>query len=270
MLYNPVLQHRPKYIVLLLLVTIFIITSLASITMYLPAMHQRSQAKATNSATNGLLMSLYVPPAVSFLSELLPVTVSLHNQSNRMLNYYGWPYSQSCASMIVVTVTGGSRPFYPFLHHTTRACGLIPPLQHLASGQTLQVTRFVPLTASGRVTITAHAYSFFHLKSMSLGVTDARVVIHVTTQVPISRILYVQYARHEVTVVVAHGERPRLLYQDYVVCTTTRYKETVTRGQWLPVPAGGIHPPDCNGSHKEWYVSIGSPGFAIASMITND
>jgi len=107
-----------------------------------PASANTRVLRATVHAA-GLTVSLEVLAAPLFLGELLPVTVSLANDSPRAMHYVGPPTRLLCNSVVFVTLSGGKpglSPVYP-------PCPAgFPGLQELPPGNTLRVGLLVPLT----------------------------------------------------------------------------------------------------------------------------
>jgi hypothetical protein len=225
--------------------------------------------------TGGLQMALRVPPGPYFLSELLPVHVSLHNHSGHAIWYDGYPSPVPGKSALFVTVTGGAPPLFDLPWHAPFH-GPRPPLGTLNAGETLSMDFLVPLTASGAVTLTARGRLLASVVERASVITTTEwhpvptgwpaVVLHVAAQAPPERILHLHRRGAQVMVTAAQGALPLLLYQDLVTCTGPGQTKTmIGTDDWQPLPADGLREPDCPGTQKHWQVMVSAPGFAIAS-----
>nr|MBF6592658.1 hypothetical protein [Ktedonobacterales bacterium] len=65
-----------------------------------------------HSEAGGLTMTLHLPPGPYFLSELLPVDLSLANHSQAVVEVAGAAQATSCNQALYVLLTGGSAPYY--------------------------------------------------------------------------------------------------------------------------------------------------------------
>ena len=231
------------------------------------------------NAVLGLRMSLTLPPAPFFLSQLLPVRVTLHNDSSGSITFHGYPDPVPGKSALLVTVSGGQPPLFT-LPLGSPFHGPRPPDGQLDAGATLDMELLVPLTASGMVTPIAWARLVDHVTHEAGVVTATElqpfpdgwpsVVIPVAPQIPADRLLQLQRRGAQVLVTAPRGTSPQLLYQDLLTCTDPSvpgHRTLRGMGDWRPLPADGLWEPVCpdTGQQKRWQVMVSAPGFAITS-----
>jgi hypothetical protein len=222
---------------------------------------------------NGLQLSFHFPDGPLFLRELLPVTVSLTNHSPTVVMYWGWPVPTACRSGLVVVESGGMPPLYnpPVLAHP-HCPG--PPPRKLGQGRTLTLALLVPLTASGRVTLSAQA-EFVSTARRSGGGTSLTggpgpfasgwpsLNIHVSPHAPANRLLHLRRAGARVYVTAPPGASSHLVYQVSATCSGG----ATGNPDWQPLTGRVIDEPGCPGSNETWAVLVGAPGYAIASAV---
>jgi hypothetical protein len=230
------------------------------------------------NAVLGLRMSLTLPPAPFFLSQLLPVRVALHNDSSGSVTYHGYPDPVPGKSALLVTISGGQPPLFTLPWYPPFS-GPRPPDGRLDAGATLDMELLMPLTASGMVTLIARV-RLDHV-THEAGVATATevqpfpdgwpsVVISVAPQVPADRMLQLQRRGPQVLVTAPRRTSPQLLYQDLLTCTDPSAPgHRLLRGtaDWRPLPGDGLWEPACPdaGQQKRWQVMVSAPGFAITS-----
>src|SRR5262249_22304885 len=136
---------------------------------------------------------------------------------------------------------------------------------------------FVPLQASGPVTLSAHA-SFYTIVSSEPGGSVATgglgpftqgwpaLTIQVEPQVPANRTIALVGANGRLTVAAPPGARGHLYYVDLFICTQgdgTGY--AVETAYWKPLASAVLAEPSCPGTHARWRYSVAAPGYAVAS-----
>src|SRR5919202_6646113 len=107
----------------------------------------------------GVAMSVRVPPGPYFLSELLPVDVALSNHSRAPLTLGGAAVPSPCGSALGAWLTGGTAPHFVLRASTTHGCpAFAGGTTKVAPGHTLTIHQWLPLTASGHLTLMAGAH----------------------------------------------------------------------------------------------------------------
>jgi hypothetical protein len=238
-----------------------------------------SMASGATVRAGGLQVSLYLPRGPFFLGELLPVTVSLSNHSAKAIGYLGAPTAIACIPALRADLTGGSPPLYTLPAMLLPHCPA-PLLRRLGAGQTLIMHLLVPLTASGRVTLAAHAMfaSVTRGGSGTLTISSGpgpfmarwpSMTITVAPQAPPDRAIHLfhvgpldlpfPHVHSQVFVAAPRDAASHVLYQSSATCTGmgegTLY--------WQPLRSTVIHEPGC-GSDETWTIMVSAPGYAIA------
>ncbi len=219
----------------------------------------------------GLELSLSAPRGPFFLSELLPVTVALHNQSGAAVGYFGAFTPTLCGSAVDVLVAG-SPPLYTPPRAILPSCPAPRPIPGgLAPGRAVSVRLLVPVTASGRVTVAVHMLFVTATHREGAGVWYSSgpgpfaarwptLAIDVAPRVPADRAIRLRPSGASLHIVAPPPARSSLLYQEVSVCGN----EGSGDADWQPLGAGTIAPPRCAGQGR-WSVLVSAPGFAIAS-----
>lgn len=212
-----------------------------------------------------LVMTLWTEPGPYFLKELLPVHVSLRNNSPRAIGYFGLPTDTPCGRALYVSTHGGSRPFYALPQLQPPSCPG-SGLQRLAPGQVLTVHLLLPLTASNYVTFVAQA-NFAAAPAASQGdvATLQRrwpsLTIGVAAHTPPNRILQLHHHGSRILVSGVNAATVHLLYQ-YQVASAINLTGNFA---WEPLPSGMIVDPRESGSDARWIIMVSAPGYAITT-----
>jgi hypothetical protein len=219
----------------------------------------------------GLVLTMRTARGPYFLRELLPVGLSLTNHSNATVHV---PRG-SCmyGGALGVTEEGGGAPTFrvPMLGGLFGGGPGIFATDDLVPGQTCATPDvLLPLTASGRITLTAHA-ALTSITAMVGGGTRItnldpftghapELALTVAPSAPPDRTLTLW--RHTSRVVVL-GPPGALLHLDYMYAASSG--GCWTGGGWAPLrmPVLDAHP--CAGVYGTWSYAIGAPGYAIAS-----
>lgn len=223
-------------------------------------------------------MSLLLPSGPFFLSELLPVDVSLTNHSNASLMLAGAKVPSPCGSALGVALDGGQEPRYILPNSTDHSCPAPGPFA-FSPGETLTIHHLLPLTASGRVTLSgvSRFYTTTVNASSERVTTDnsgnfegrwPSQTITVDSNIPANRTFSLLVEASNVYADVPASLRPYLLYLYNVACKDADGKggSTVTGNYgWEPYPEKGITEAGCPGVDKQWTVSVCAPGYAIVS-----
>jgi hypothetical protein len=238
-----------------------------------------SMASGATVRAGGLQMALYLPRGPFFLGELLPVTVSLSNHSAKAIGYLGAPTANACVPAFQVDLTGGSPPLYTLPAMLIPHCPAPMPRQ-LGAGRALAIPLLAPLTASGRVTLTAHAMfaSVTRAGSGTLTISSGpgpfmagwpAMTITVAPHVPANRAIHLLHVGpldlpflhvdSQVLVDAPRDAASHLLYQWSATCTGMG--EGIL--PWQPLRSTVIHEPVC-GSDEKWTIMVSAPGYAVA------
>jgi len=219
---------------------------------------------STTAAAGHVVMSLRIGAGPYFLSELLPVHVSLRNASHRSLAYIGWPTDIPCVPALSVSVVGGAPPFYVLPSLLVPSCPG-SPLHWLAPGQTLTAALLIPLTVSGRVTLVAQTYVPTASQS-ELSALKGRwpsLTITINAHIPPNRTFRLRHHDSLVAVSSPPGARPHLLYQYQVASPVDSTGNFV----WQPLSSGVIHDPRDARWGGQWLVMVSAPGYAITTAV---
>jgi hypothetical protein len=227
----------------------------------------------------GVTMSVRVPPGPYFLSELLPVDVALSNHSHAPIKLGGAAVPSPCGSALGAWLMGGTAPHFALRASTTYGC---PPfaggMTTVAPGHALTIRQWLPLTASGHLTLMAGA-QFLKVSTTSGGgqaiTTDVNslggrwpsLVLTVAPTIPANRTLTLIKIGPAVFVHVPLRLRSQLRYLYGVSCRDAQGPGGTGTGNfgWQPLASGVAYDPGCPGIDEQWTVAIGLPGYAIAT-----
>ena len=195
-----------------------------------------------------------------FLSELLPVDVSLTNHTTKTLVLGGTnaPATLCFKSALMVQIMGGGDPSYT-LPNLDIACALPAIATEVKPGQTMMIHQYVPLTKSGEIALT-----------MQEPTVDAfnghwpTIHMQVSPQIPPGRTLSLQKQPGEIVINAPAGTQPHLLYMQNIDCPPY-YGSPETRDGWTPLAGTILREPTCPAPHPHWSYIVSAPGYAIAS-----
>lgn len=205
-----------------------------------------------------------------FLSELLPVDVSLTNHSGKAVSLAGIRGTANLcfSSALMVQVTGSGKPSYKF-PRIDYACTQPFFMTQVKAGQTLTIHQYVPLTKSGAVTLTMTG-TLLSSRANPLAGHWPSVHIQVSTQIPPDRALSLQNQPGRVQIIVPAGAKPHLLAMQSVTCANY----TGSYSQWTPFSTTELHEPksfvqgrwqSCPTQRSRWVYIISAPGYPIVS-----
>ena len=238
----------------------------------------------TYTSASGLKMSLGITRGPYFLSEMIAVTLSLHNGSSTSY-IVGYPFvSGSCGYDPGVYITGGSPPNYTVPIPTGHSCpsGFYNSVS-LKSGSTLMSQKYLPLTSSGHVTLLSevaflkstieNGYKVFSPTSSPLDGHLPSAQITVSPKVPANRHVAFHIGGSKVTVIVPPQVHEPVLYLYGISCSgpiglgqNLQPQETSFTGNygWDPLTTRTVNDPGC-GSSGVWSFAFGVPGYAIVT-----
>jgi hypothetical protein len=232
---------------------------------------------AAHSSAGGLEMSLRLTPGPYFLSEMLAADISLTNTTSKTY-YVGIPFINSaCGYTTGITITGGGAPHYQIPISTDHSCPYIPAATTLKPGQTLTASKYVPLTDSGRMTLTAE--TAFYTKNASNSFPSytstpapldghwPTAQINVNSSIPADRQLSFKIQGSHVIVTAPQGIPPHLLYLYGVSCQDFHDTGGTGTGNygWEAISSNQVSVPGCPGKNVQWSFAFASPGYATVT-----
>jgi hypothetical protein len=237
---------------------------------------------SASARAGGLQMSIAVSPGPYFLSELLEVRLTLANQSQTTYSVEGSLQPNYCDSALWVGQSGGEPPDYQWpmlpLLQSVR-CAILPST--LAPGEHWSSVQFIPLTPSGRVTLSAQATFANVVSTEPDGGTVSTggvvgpftrgwpsVTLQVAPQVPANRAIGLAAANGRLSISPPPGARAHLYYVYIVTCSQGGGTgEADSNGYWQPISSTVLAEPNCSGTQERWRYSVAAPGYAITSGV---
>lgn len=225
-------------------------------------------------AAGGLQMTVQVPTGPYFLRELLAVRMTLANHSQTTYYLAGAPEANGCGSALSAVLSGGGSPTYDFPAQPVFSCPSM--MSTLAPGRQLTIVVFIPVTASGRVTLSAQTY---FLADVDGNIRDFDPIvgpfthgwpslpIEVTPQVPVAHTITLAAANGRLRITAPSGASAHLYYIFILTCGDIwePAASMSTNGYWRPISTTMLTQPSCSGSKTSWHYSVAAPGYAIAS-----
>lgn len=220
------------------------------------------------TTANGLQASLHlVTPGPYFLKELVPIELSLTNQTSQTVTGDGPNSDYGCGSALTASITAGSPPLYSFPDPGT-ACFAILYATHIAPGQTLTIRSYLPLTKSGAVTITmggmGSPYATFPVDGHW-----PSVHIQVDAQVPARQMITLQAQGDQVLILAPPAAQAHLLAEEAFSCTGPGGHGGLGEGSyWHPLAHPILSRPACSGPGPYqffWRYVVSAPGYVIVS-----
>lgn len=247
----------------------------------------------------GLRFALSLPRGPYFRDELLPVTLTLTNDSGAPIPYSGALSPGPCRSMALnAALIGNGQYMSPFpagFYPPAYSCLAIPlnaagtPLR---PGASLHMRVLLALPAAGRLTVTGQASfprgariaaggplaaggwwgglrsfvpGLFRSYHAPFAAGGPSITIGVAPRAPAGRMLRL----------ALHGRTAYL--QGYVGVPHPMFMDTAADGDelgmsmtgtpiWTPLASAGLHDP-WGSAHEKWQVLVGAPGYAIASAV---
>jgi hypothetical protein len=196
-----------------------------------------------------------------FLSELLPIDVSLTNHTHQPVVLEGINRTADLcfSSALMVQVIAGGNPSFTFPKLDV-ACTQPAFATEVKPGQTITIHQYVPLTRSREVTLTMGPSSY-HLSDPLNGHWPT-VHIQVNPQVPQDRALSLQNQQRQVMIDMPAGAKAHLLYMQTITCEN--YFGSINI-QWTPLLTNVLDEPTCLTAHPHWKYIVSAPGYAIVA-----
>ena len=230
---------------------------------------------AVVTEAGGLEMSLSLTPGPYFLSELLAANISLTNHTGKTV-YAGIPFvGSACGYATGVLMTGGGAPEYSISIPTDHSCPASANSTPVKPGQTLTAQKYLPLTSSGHVTLTAET-AFYTSARQPQNPFPRQVTspleghwpslqIDVASKVPANRMI--SYHRDGARVFInAPTDAQHLLQYLYgVSCQDLNDQGGTGSGNygWQTLQKNVVGEPGCPGKNVHWAFAFGLPGYAI-------
>jgi hypothetical protein len=247
---------------------------------------------------DGLRLSLSVPRGPYFRDELLPVALTLTNNSGRPIPYAVTYLLRSCQpSPLDVTISSGGQYLNPVAIGFSPSCPAPrQPSTMLPVGKSLRARILLGLPTSGHLTLTGQAFFPPNARVVSPGLLapSARLdllrrifpglfrsrhapfasgwpdrTIWVMPQAPADRVLRLVRRGHVVYVQGYRHTLPSLLVEQLE--TDVEPQETCYSAvtPWTPLAGDTLQEATCqdSGGHQKWQVLVGAPGYAIAGAV---
>jgi hypothetical protein len=227
------------------------------------------------SAAGGFEMTLSLTPGPYFLSELLAVNISLTNSTQKTA-YVGIPFTGSaCGYITGVQVTGKDTPEFVIPIPTDHSCPAFGSSTSIKPGQTLTVLKYLPLTNSGHLTLTAETafytstpqsqYPFPKQISSPLDGHWPSIQIEVASKVPAGRTISYHRDGSRIFVNAPTDARHQLQYLYSVFCSDYTGQGGTGTGNygWEALQKNVVGEPGCPGKNVQWAFAFGLPGYGI-------
>lgn len=235
--------------------------------------HPPANMVTVSSSAGGLEMLLSLTPGPYFLSELLAADISLTNHTDKTV-YVGIPFvGSACGYATGILMTSAGGPGYSISIPTDHSCPPIANSTSLQPGQSLTVQKYLSLTSSGHVTLTAEAefYTaarqpqknlFPHSAPNPLEGHWPSIQIDVASKVPANRMI--SYHRDGTRVFINAPSPVQYLYS--VSCSDYNNDQGSTGSGnygWQALQKNVVGEPGCPGKNVYWAFAFGLPGYGI-------
>lgn len=228
------------------------------------------------SEAGGFEMTLSLTPGPYFLSELLAADISLTNHTDKTA-YVGIPFVGSDGGYVTgIQVTGGGAPEYSISIATDHPSPGFNNTTPIKAGQTLTVRKYLPLTNSGHLTLTAET-TFYSSTAQSQNRFPKQITspldghwpsvqIGVAAKVPANRTLSYQRVGTRVFINAPTDAQHLLQYLYGVFCSDYTDQGGTGSGNygWQALQKNVVGEPGCPGKNVKWTFAFGLPGYAIA------
>lgn len=244
----------------------------------------------------GLQLALALPRGPYFQNELLPITLTLTNRSDRSIPYDGTSVYAICRDpALSVTATRNGQYLAPVAIGFMPSCPAIRPVSHaLRPSKSLRMRALIGIPSAGPLRLTARATfpQNAHVTSPGLLAPDRHLdalrhlipalfqsshapftsgwpslTIRVVRAIPANRMLHL--ARQGHTVYLRNPPRglPSPVARQQTVAATGQGACATGLALWTPLSAGIVRDPSCGGPSEKWQVLVSAPGYAIAQGV---
>lgn len=232
------------------------------------------------SEAGGLEASLQVTSGPYFLSELLDVTITLTNHSNKSIFLQGGAGTLNfcMGEALILTTTGGGKPYYNLPSNNTPIPSMNCPFTQteLAPGKPLIMQGYISLTKSGLVVLTPEAKFLTFTKDRygnKSATTSADPLhqhwpvmhINVVAKLPSDRILLLRQQGSQIIINAPTPARSHLVDYEAISCVENGSNVGSRSLGWDSLFTTTLSEPECWGPNKHWTYVVGAPGYAIAS-----
>jgi hypothetical protein len=225
-----------------------------------------------SSSAGGFEMSLSLTQGPYFLSELLAAQISLTNHTDKTA-YVGIPFMGSaCGYATGVQATGEDQPQFVIPISTDHSCPAGGSDTAIKPGQTLTVVKYLSLTNSGHLTLTAET-QFYSSTGQPQGRFPNQIAspldghwptmsIDVASKVPAGRTI--SYHRVGPRVFI---DAPQPVQYLYAVSCSDSNNDGGSTGTgnfgWEALTKNVVGEPGCPGKNVQWTFAFGLPGYGI-------
>jgi hypothetical protein len=227
-----------------------------------------------DTESNGLETMLRISLGPYFLSELLPVSITVTNHSQQNIMLGGGQAINTCDGAFGVSMSGGHEPHYDLpMGNFMMSCP--PGMTTLDINKSLSVSGYVPLTSSGvgAVTLMGNAYALVPQQGNTVNAPESQplkehwpsIAINVAAQIPSDRLISLNALGNSVLVNAPDNARSQLVYYFTVNCA----HGSGTTDAWFTLKGTSLGEPSCDDIFRHWIYSVSAPGYAIASISMN-
>jgi hypothetical protein len=230
--------------------------------------------EGVTSSADGLSMSLRLTSGPYFLSEMLAADIMLTNHTQKPF-FVGLPFVKSiCGYSSGVAIIGGNKPDYIIPIPTDHRCHADSNNTNaLEPGQTLTVHKYLPLTSSGKQTLTAET-TFYSISGSGQNSIASRishplaehwptVQIDVKPDIPSNRKLTFQLKGTQATVQSSVGVPSHLVYLYGISCQDYNGVGISGNYGWQEISTNTVSEPACPTKNVHWQFAFGAPGYAV-------
>jgi hypothetical protein len=235
-----------------------------------PAPRAQTQAGGLDATLQVLIAGPF------FLRELLPVDVSLTNQTQQaVLLFEQHTTADLCHdSALMARLSAGSDPSVVFPPIPIGFdCDNVLRTTQVQPGETLTIHQYVPVTRSGAVTLsmqsarlctpaTPPCRSATPAPYLPLDGHWPTVQLQVQPQVPQDRAITLHEQPGRILIDAPAGAQGQLLAMQSVDCGLTG---VVNGARWTPLATNVLEEPACPSASPNWTYILSAPGYAIVS-----
>lgn len=238
-----------------------------------PPTHFPANMVTVFSDAGGFEMTLSLTPGPYFISELVAVQISLTNQTQKTANV-GIPFvGSACGYVTGVQVTGEDTPQFVIPIPMDHSCPFFVNSTPIKPGQTLTSVKYLPLTNSGHLTLTAGTQFYNKVISQSLYSFPKQIAspldghwptmsIDVASKVPANRTI--SYTRVGPRVFINAPQPVQYLYSVFCSDYNNDGGGTGTGNYgWQALTKNVVGEPGCPGKNVQWAFAFGLPGYGI-------
>lgn len=229
----------------------------------------------------GLAVSMHVLiGGPNFLSELLPVKLLLENLTQQPIMLFGPDSADDLCQppALQAQLSGGSLPSFHLIQDASMSCYAVLRITTIIPGQTLTIRQYLPLTMSGRVTLTAGLWNFAKRfpgaptispqeETSPLAGHWPSFQLQVAPRVPPERAISLEARPNKVIIHLPAGANPQVLAFQSKTCldAPVRGPGLFEEPTWVPVYDNELDQLSCGTMHESWAYVVSAPGYEIVS-----